>query len=86
VPEPRLITSYLAALFARLPAGIVEELADGLAETYQDYLRHGLALDRAAEAAVAEFGDPDTIAVRRYGAPPRPQSPAAPALPPSTPS
>ena len=33
--EPRLISDYLAVLAAQLPAPIVEELAGGLAETYQ---------------------------------------------------
>ena len=55
--EPRLIRDYLAGLAAELPASIVDELADGLAETYQSYLRRGLASDLAAESAVAEFGD-----------------------------
>jgi len=59
--EPRLISSYLAGLAAELPASIVEELADGLAETYRAYLRQGLAPERAAEAAVAEFGEPRAI-------------------------
>jgi hypothetical protein len=44
-----------------LPAPIVEELADGLAETRQSYLRKGLATDLAAEAAVSEFGEPHLI-------------------------
>jgi hypothetical protein len=61
MPEPRLIRDYLAVLAAQLPAPIVDELADGLAETYQSYLRQGLALDLAAESAVAEFGDPLVI-------------------------
>jgi hypothetical protein len=59
--QPRLISSYLATLAAQLPASIVEELADGLAETHQSYLRQGLDPDRAAEAAVAEFGAADAI-------------------------
>lgn len=59
--EPRLISDYLAALAAELPASIVEELADGLAETYRSHLRQGLAPDLAAQAAVAEFGDPHVI-------------------------
>ena len=41
-PEPRLIRGYLAALAARLPASVVEELADGLTETYRFYLSRGL--------------------------------------------
>jgi hypothetical protein len=62
VPQSRVIASYLAALLARLPADIVDELADGLAEAHESYLRQGLASDKAAEAAVAEFGEPDVIA------------------------
>jgi hypothetical protein len=61
MPEPRLIRSYLAVLAAQLPAPIVEELADGLTETHRSYLRQGLAPDRAAESAVAEFGEPRAI-------------------------
>jgi hypothetical protein len=61
MPEPRLIRDYLAVLAAQLPAPIVEELADGLAETYQSYLQQGLPAGRAAESAVAEFGDPHLI-------------------------
>lgn len=59
--EPRLISSYLAVLSAQLPASIVEELADGLAETHRSYLRRGLPPDLAAESAVAEFGEPQAI-------------------------
>ena len=58
---PRLIQDYLASLSAQLPAQIVEELADGLDETYQSCLRQGLAPDRAAQSAVAEFGEPHVI-------------------------
>ena len=61
MPEPRLISGYLAVLAAQLPASIVEELADGLAETHRSYLRQGLAPDTAAQAAVAEFGEPELI-------------------------
>jgi hypothetical protein len=59
--QPRLIRGYLATLSAQLPAPVVEELADGLAETYEFYLRQGLAPGRAAESAVAEFGEPQVI-------------------------
>jgi hypothetical protein len=59
--EPRLIREHLDALAARLPAAAVEELADGLADTYDYYLHAGLEPDAAARAAIAEFGDPDTI-------------------------
>lgn len=61
-PDPRLIRGYLAALAARLPASIVEELADGLTETYRFYRSQGLAAETAAESAVAEFGPPEEIA------------------------
>ena len=61
MPEPRLISSYLAVLAAQLPASIVEELADGLAETHQSYLRQGLGPDLAARSAVSEFGEPGAI-------------------------
>jgi hypothetical protein len=61
MPEPRLIGSYLAVLAAQLPATVVEELADGLAETHLSYLRQGLPPEAAAEAALAEFGEPQAI-------------------------
>lgn len=59
--EPSVISSYLEALSKRLPAEIVDELADGLAETQQAYMRRGLDPDPAADAATAEFGEPDVI-------------------------
>jgi hypothetical protein len=62
MPGPGLIEDYRAALSARLPASIVDELADGLAETYRSYLDRGLAPDAAARAAVAEFGEPALVA------------------------
>lgn len=58
---PRLIQDYLASLSAQLPAEIVEELADGLGETYHFYLRQDLAPERAAQRAVADFGEPHVI-------------------------
>ena len=61
MPGPRLIDDYLAALSAALPPRIVEELADGLDETRRWHLGRGLAPDAAAQAAVAEFGDPQVI-------------------------
>ena len=62
MPGPSLIGDYLAVLSADLPERIVSELADGLEETYRRHLGLGLAPDAAAEAAVAEFGDPELIA------------------------
>jgi hypothetical protein len=61
MPGPSLISDYLAALSADLPPRIVEELADGLEETYRHHLTQGLAEDAAARAAVAEFGEPRVI-------------------------
>jgi hypothetical protein len=59
--ESGIIRDYLAALSAQLPAPVVDELADGLEETRQRYLRLGLAPDNAAQAAVTEFGTPPVI-------------------------
>ena len=56
-----LIDIHLATLARRLPAGAVDELADGLTETYQHHLARGLDPDAAATAAIAEFGEPDEI-------------------------
>ena len=60
--EPRLIRAYRATLARRLPAAILDELADGLEQTYHRYLDGGLDPDAAARAAVEEFGDPDALA------------------------
>jgi hypothetical protein len=62
VAEPRLIADYRSALSRRLPEPLVDEIADGLAETYEYYVATGIAPDQAAQAALAEFGDADTIA------------------------
>ena len=62
MPGPGLIPGYLAALAAQLPAGIVDELADGLDQAHRHYLGQGLSADAAARAAIAEFGDPQVIA------------------------
>jgi hypothetical protein len=51
-----LIEAHLSALGRRLPAGVVDELADGLWETWQRHLDNGLSPEKAAGAAVAEFG------------------------------
>ena len=61
MPGSSLISDYLAALSADLPPRIVEELADGLAETYRHRLSQGLSEDAGARAAVAEFGEPQAI-------------------------
>jgi hypothetical protein len=62
MPGPGLIADYLDALSRQLPGPIVDELADGLEQTYRRHLGLGLAPETAAEAAVAEFGDPELIA------------------------
>jgi hypothetical protein len=61
MPEHRLISGYLAELAAELPPPIVAELADGLDQTCQHYLRQGHGPDAAARAALAEFGEPEAI-------------------------
>jgi hypothetical protein len=61
VPGPGLIPGYLGELSRQLPAPVVDELADGLEETYRRHLGLGLAPEAAAQAAVTEFGDPGLI-------------------------
>jgi hypothetical protein len=61
MPAPGLIADYLGVLSGQLPGPVTEELADGLDETYQHCLGLGLDPGAAAEAAVAEFGDPRLI-------------------------
>jgi len=56
-----LINSYLAELTRSLPPGDVEELADGLEETFQRHLQRGLAPTEAAHSAIAEFGQPTQV-------------------------
>lgn len=57
----QLIDAHLAALAARLPDSIVDELADGLTETWHGYLKAGKPPGAAARAAVEEFGAPQQI-------------------------
>ncbi len=52
----RLIDDYLDRLARDLPAGAVDELADGLTETWQRHLAAGLPPGPAARAAITEFG------------------------------
>jgi hypothetical protein len=56
-----LIQAHLAALARQLPADAVDELADGLTETWQRHLDGGLPPEEAARAAIAEFGTPARI-------------------------
>jgi hypothetical protein len=57
----QLIDDHLSRLARRLPADTVDELADGLTETWQHHLAAGLHTDEAARAAIGEFGTPDQI-------------------------
>lgn len=52
----QLIEEYLTTLGRRLPAEAVDELSDGLLETWQRSLAAGLTPAEAARAAIAEFG------------------------------
>jgi hypothetical protein len=61
MPGPGLIADYLGVLARQLPGPVVEELADGLEETCRHYAAQGMRPDAAAQAAVAEFGDPGLI-------------------------
>lgn len=61
MPTHHLIDAYLGSLHHRLPADVVDELADGLVETYEHYRDQGLAPDAAARAAIADFGSPDLV-------------------------
>jgi hypothetical protein len=64
MPGLSLIAGYLDTLSGQLPRPVVEELADGLEETYRRHLSLGLTPDAAAAAAVAEFGAPELIAAQ----------------------
>jgi hypothetical protein len=59
--DHELITAQLGILADRLPAPAVAELADGLQETYEARLAELHDPDAAARAAIAEFGDADTV-------------------------
>lgn len=56
-----LIAAYVAELTRRLPAGVLDELIDGLLETRDRFARQGLAPTAAASAAITEFGHPDDV-------------------------
>jgi len=59
-----LTSAYLADLRHRLPAGIVDEIAGGLAEAREHHLARGLTDLDAAHAALAEFGDARQLAAQ----------------------
>jgi hypothetical protein len=56
-----LIDAYLAELAERLPADVVDELADGLTTTWQHHRDAGLDANVAAQAAITEFGSINQI-------------------------
>ena len=56
-----LIDAHLVQLRRRLPADLVDELADGLTETYRHHLAAGHPPPAAETRALAEFGDAETI-------------------------
>lgn len=56
-----VIDRYVAGLAGRLPADTVDELADGLNETFDRHLTAGREPNDAARAAVAEFGEPALV-------------------------
>jgi hypothetical protein len=56
-----MIVGYVAGLHRRLPAALADEAADGLIETYEHHLASGTGQQAAAHAAVAEFGDLETV-------------------------
>lgn len=56
-----LIHHYLDELSQRLPAATVEELADGLEETFRHHLLRGLSPTDAARSALDDFGHPTQV-------------------------
>jgi hypothetical protein len=60
MPRHHLIEDYLDRLRA-LPVDAVDELTDGLVETYDHHRARGQAPDDAARTAVTEFGTTDQI-------------------------
>lgn len=56
-----LIEQHLAQLGRRLPSEAVDELADGLAATYEHHVASGMDPQTAAATAIDEFGRPGEI-------------------------
>ena len=56
-----LIDEYAEGLSNRLPEPVVEELLDGLAETYRSQMTMTADSYAAAKGTIAEFGDPDAV-------------------------
>jgi hypothetical protein len=57
----QLIDDYLDRLARDLPAGVVEELADGLCETWRHQVDAGRTPALAARAAITEFGTAEQV-------------------------
>ncbi|GII54156.1 hypothetical protein Pth03_25450 [Planotetraspora thailandica] len=73
--DHELIERHLRALGDRLPGHVVEELTDGLAASYEDQLERLRDAEAAAHAAIADFGDADTVAAAFVRASPAEGSP-----------
>jgi hypothetical protein len=62
------VADYLAAVTTQLPgppsarAAVTDELRDGLLEALECHQARGCSQAQATAAAIAEFGDPDTVA------------------------
>jgi hypothetical protein len=56
-----LITGYVTGLRRDLPARIADEAVGGLLDTYEQHLAAGAAEHQAAHAAIADFGDLETV-------------------------
>ena len=62
------VADYLSAVAAQLPGppsarvAVTDELRDGLMEALDTHQGHGCSQAEATAAAIAEFGDPDTVA------------------------
>ena len=57
----QLVDDYLGHLSSRLPTAIVEELEDGVTETYVNQLSRTTDDIAAAKATIAAFGHPDAV-------------------------
>ncbi len=57
----QLIDDYVNRLARRLPADAVDELADGITDTWHQHVAAGRSPTQAAHAAIAEFGTPQQI-------------------------
>jgi HAAS len=66
--NPDAVTDYLAAVTGQLPGppwarvAVTDELRDGLTEALETHQARGCSQAEATAAAIAEFGDPDTVA------------------------